>query len=325
VKRAPRHSRMTPTLRLVFVRLLRLLLVVWVASVIVFAAIFVVGDPARLVLPVGSSQDAIESFRREAGLDQPLIEQYIAFLSGALQGDFGNSLILGEPALNAVVARLPVTATIVACGMVIGLIVGVVLGVLAASRPGSSVDNLVNLGSYVLTSAPQFWIGLMLILLVAVPSMSIATSGFDWDLGHLLLPVITLAVLPTGRVAQVTRALMVAERTQQYVTTARAKGVGEGNIALRHQFRNVAIPLATLVFYDGARMFVGDALVVEVVFGLGGVGGLTATALLSGDIYVAQAAVMLAALVVALLNLVADVVVYFIDPLARDVVRDGRR
>jgi peptide/nickel transport system permease protein len=325
----PKGASLTPMATViaqrVALRVLRLAIVIWAASAIIFAAIFIVGDPAKQVLPVGSSPEALAEYRQATGLDRPLVEQYLDFAGNAIQGDFGQSLRLNQPATTIVLDRLPVTAALVVMSIVLASIVGIPLGIIAAVRPGSWSDNLFNVMSYVLTSIPQFWLGLMLILLIAVPSDSIATSGFAWDPAHLALPVITLAALPMGRIAQVTRALMISEANQQYVTTARAKGLSERTVAVHHQLRNAGIPLVTLIFYDMARMFVGDALLVEVVFGLPGVGGIAVVALQTGDIFVAEAAVMLAAVVVAVLNVIADITTYFMDPRARAAVAGARQ
>lgn len=301
-------------------RLAQLVLVVWVATTIVFIAIYVVSDPVAQLLPVGTSQDALDALRHQLGLDRPVLVQYFSFLADALHGDFGRSLRLDEPALQVVVERIPVTAVLVVTATVLGSAFGIAMGVIASLRPGAWFDNLLNTVSFGFTSIAPFWLGMMLILLVAVHVDWLATSSFEYDPAHMLLPVITLAVLPAGRIAQVTRSLMIAEARKQYVTTARAKGVSEVGIAFRHQFRNTAPALVTMIFYDFARIFVGDALVVEVVFGISGVGGLASRAFAEGDIYVAQTAVVVAAVIVALSNLAADVALRRMDPRARELV-----
>ena len=301
-------------------RLLQLVLVVWVATTIVFIAIYVVSDPVAQLLPVGTSQASLDAMRHQLGLDRPVIVQYLSFLGDLLQGDFGYSLRLGEPALQVVLERVPVTAALVVTSTLLGSVVGITMGVIASLKPGSWIDNLLNTTSYTFTSIAPFWLGMMLILLVAVNIDWLATSGFEYDPAHMILPVITLAVLPAGRIAQVARSLMIAEARKQYVTTARAKGVSEAGIAARHQFRNTAPALVTMIFYDFARLFVGDALVVEVVFGISGVGGLASTAFSTGDIYVAQTAVIVAAVIVALSNLAADLALRRMDPRAREYV-----
>lgn len=321
---APRRRRASPETAALLAgvgrRLLMFLIVVWVATAIVFVAIYVVGDPVTQILPVGSSQRSIDALRHQLGLDRSLLSQYLTYMGNMLQGDFGTSLRLEQPALDVVVSRIPVTLALVVTAMVLGSAVGIAVGVTASLRPGRWLDNLLNTVSYVFTSVAPFWLGMMLILLVATHVRSLATSGFAWDPAHMILPVITLAVLPAGRIAQVTRALMIAEGRKQYVTTARAKGVPEKWIAARHQFRNAAPALVTMIFYDFARIFVGDALVVEVVFGINGVGGIASGAFAEGDIYVAQAGVVLAAIVVALCNVSADLALRRMDPRARELV-----
>jgi ABC-type dipeptide/oligopeptide/nickel transport system permease component len=311
--------------RYVIRRLLQFVIVLWVASVIVFVAIYVAGDPVRQILPLGSSKQALDQLRHQLGLDRPVLIQYLDFVRDALHGNFGHSLWLDEPALQAVIDRVPTTAAIVVSATLIGALVGVLLGVIASLRPGKLVDNIVNALSYAFTSIAPFWLGLMLILVVAVHVGSFATFGFGWDASHLVLPIATLAVVPTGRIAQMTRLLMIAESNKQYVMTARAKGLSEIRIALKHQLRNAGLPLVTLIFYDFARMFVGDALLVEVVFGIQGVGGLASTSFANGDIYLSQAAVMVGAVIVASSNLVADLLLLRMDPRTRAAIRPGRR
>jgi peptide/nickel transport system permease protein len=305
-------------------RALQFVFILWITSLIVFAAIYVIGDPVTQLLPVGTSQQTIDRVRHELGFDRSLIVQYGTWLGNLLQGDLGNSLRLGQPALEVVLERLPVTIALVVGATAIGGAVGVTLGVAAAFRPGRLLDNAVNALSYLVTSIAPFWLGLMLILLVAVRFDGLATSGFAWDPGHLVLPILTLALMPTGRTAQLTRSLMIAESQKQYVMTARAKGASEVRVALRHQLRNVLPPVLTVVLYDGARLFVGDALVVEVVFGLNGVGGLASVSFTNGDIYLAQAAVMLAATVVTLMSIVSDAMLARLDPRARELIIERR-
>lgn len=302
-------------------RLVLFVVVLLATSMIVFVAIYVVGDPVRQILPLGTTQTSIDTLREQLGLNDPLLIQYGHFLNDVVHGDFGRSLSLDEPALQVVIDRIPITAALVFLAMLVAVVVGTALGIIASLRPGRMVDNVVNTLSYAFTSIAPFWLGLMLILIVAVHFGSFATFGFAWDPAHLVLPVLTLSVLPLGRFAQVARLLMIAESHKQYVMTARAKGLSELQIALRHQLRNAGLPLVTMIFYDFARLFVGDALLVEVVFGLNGVGGLASTAFIRGDIYLAQAAVMVAAGIVAVSNLAADLVLMRMDPRAREIIR----
>jgi peptide/nickel transport system permease protein len=306
------------TRRYLIGRLALIIVVLWAASVIVFIAFYAITDPVTMVVPIGTSQATINEYRHTLGLDQPLVVQYWRFLSGILHGDFGQSLWLGGSALQQVLIRIPVTVALVAPSVVLGALLGAGLGTAAAVKPGSWLDNLITTGSYLGISMPPFWVGLMLLLLVAGRVDWVATYGFQLDAAHLILPVATLMLLPAGHVAQVTRSLIISESHQQYVTTARAKGLSELQVAIKHKLRNAAPAVVTLIFYDFARMFVGDALIVEVVFGWQGVGGLSAQALERGDIYLGQAAVMLACIVVACSNLVADLLHERLDPRARD-------
>jgi peptide/nickel transport system permease protein len=247
------------------------------------------------------------------------------FLWRVVHGDLGQSLWLGQPALQAVLERVPVTGTLVVSAVILGTVLGVTLGVVASYRPGGWIDNFINALSYIFISIAPFWLALMAILFFGVRLGWFSTEGFAWDADHLVLPILTLAIVPTGHVAQVTRSLMIAEGRKQYLTTARAKGLSEPQIAIRHQLRNVSLPIITLVFYDFARLFVGDALIVEVVFSIQGVGGLAAGALERGDIFLAQAAVIVASVIVALATVTADLICMRMDPRILDVVKPAAR
>ena len=312
-------------LRYALRRLVQFVVVMWASSLIVFIAIYAIGDPVKLILPLGSPPAEIQHFRHQLGLDQPLGVQYLDFLWRIVHGDLGQSLWLGQPALQAVLERVPVTGTLVVSAVILGTVVGVTLGVVASYRPGGWIDNFINALSYILISVAPFWLALMVILLFGVRLGWFSTEGFAWDADHLVLPILTLAVVPTGHVAQVTRSLMIAESRKQYLTTARAKGLSEPEIAIRHQLRNVSLPIITLIFYDFARLFVGDALVVEVVFSIQGVGGLAAGALERGDIFLAQAAVIVASVIVALATVTADLICMRLDPRILDVVKPAAR
>ncbi|GGU97497.1 ABC transporter permease [Actinomadura cremea] len=305
-------------------RIAQFALVILGATAVVFVAMYVATDPARTALPVGTPDEDVEAFRRQLGLDEPLLVQYLSFLWDAVRGDFGTSIWLGRPALDLVLESLPATAALALPATLIGVLLGVGCGVLVSMRPGSRLDNAVNVLGYGLISLAEFWLAIMLIMLVAVQFDLVPTAALPGHPASLILPVAILAIRPFAHQTQMMRSSMIAERGRQYVTTARSKGLSETRVALRHMLRNAAIPSVSLGVYELSRLFVGTAVAIEIVFAWPGIGRLAAEALERGDIFVVQAVVVVAVVVVASLNLVADLLSFWLDPRTRTELRSTR-
>lgn len=297
------------------------MLVIWGASLIVFLAFHVVADPVRTMLPLGTPETTIDRVREDLGLNDPMVTQYVHFLDDVVHGDFGESLWLRQPAFAAALARVPVTAFLVVSATLIGAIVGTTLGIIASLKPGSIADLIVNVFTYLMVSLPHYWLAILFVMFFSLQLGILPTSGYGPDIRFAVLPVMTLSLIPLGRTAQLVRASMIDESQKQYVTMARGKGMSPVRAAARHQLRNVALPLLTLLFYDLGHLFVGESVIVETIFAWPGIGRLAVGALNRGDVFLAQAIVVIAAFVIASSNLVADLLALRMDPRVRDSLR----
>jgi peptide/nickel transport system permease protein len=297
-------------------RLLYSVAVVVGVSIFVFIITHMLGDPARMMLPLESTDEEVEAFRDAMGFNDPLLVQFWHFATNAARGDFGDSLWQREPALSLVMERLPKTLQLVVISTALALILSIPLGVLAALKPRSPLDRVCTIGSLCGVSVPDFWLGLILILLFAVQLHLFYTSGSGtWR--HLILPSLTLAARPIGQITLITRSAMIDELNQQYMITARAKGLRERVIVVNHALRNALIPIITLSAWQIARLVAGLTVAVETVFAWPGVGLLAIQAIQRRDLPLIQADVFVVALVVTLLNLVLDILYAVFDPRIR--------
>lgn len=306
-------------------RLLQFALVVFGATLVSYIAMFVATDPARTALPTGASPADVAAFRAEYGFDRPVLQQYASYMWNALHGDFGTSLWLGQPTLEVVLASLPATAAIAIPATVIGCLLGVGFGIASSMRPGGRFDNMMNVISYGMISLAEFWLAMILILIFAVQLGLVPAAAQPGTIASFVLPVLVLAIRPFAHQMQMMRASMLSERTKQYVSTARSKGLSDSRIAYRHVLRNAAIPSVTLACYEMSRVFVGTAVAVEVVFSWPGIGQLGTEALQRGDIFLVQGVVVIAAVMVGLLNLTADLLGFWLDPRTRTSIQRSNR
>ncbi len=297
-------------------RLLYSIAVVVGVSVFVFIITHMLGDPARMMLPLESTDEEVEAFREAMGFNDPLHVQFWHFAKNAVRGDFGDSLWQREPAMPLVLERLPKTMLLVVLSTALALLLSIPLGVLAALRPRSLLDRACTVSSLVGVSIPDFWLGLILILLFAVQLGLFYTSGSGtWK--HVVLPTLTLAARPIGQITLITRSSMIDELSQQYMITARAKGLRERVVVVNHALRNALIPIITLSAWQIARLVAGLTVAVETVFAWPGVGLLAIQAIQRRDLPLIQADVFVVALVVTLLNLVLDITYAIFDPRIR--------
>ncbi len=297
-------------------RLLYSVAVVVGVSVFVFIITHLLGDPARMMLPLESTDEEVEAFRARMGFDDPILVQFWNFAKNAVRGDFGDSLWQREPALDLVLERLPKTLLLVVISTTLALAVSIPLGVLAALRPRSLLDRVCTVGSLIGVSIPDFWLGLIFILVFAVQFGLFYTSGSGtWK--HVVLPVLTLAARPIGQITLITRSSMIDELNQQYMVTARAKGLRERVVVIDHALRNALIPIITLSAWQIARLVAGLTVAVETVFAWPGVGLLAIQAIQRRDLPLIMADVFVVALAVTLLNLILDIAYAFFDPRIR--------
>lgn len=287
-------------------RLLQGLLSLVGILVLVFFLARLTGSPARLYLPEDAPQELVDAFNVQHGYDQPIYVQFMDFVGGVLQLDFGESLLYGgQPAIGIVLQRYPATLQLAFFTVIIAVTAGVVVGVLAAKNPRSAFDGLSRSMSLLALSTPDFWIGIMGITLFAVYLGVLPTSGAGPDWRFWVLPLLTLSLRPAGILAHVVRSSMVDVLQSDYIKIARGKGVPESSILFRHALRNAAIPALTVAGTLAASVING-ALVVETVFGWPGVGSLMVDAIRNRDFSVIQAVIVVTASAIVVLNFLID-------------------
>jgi peptide/nickel transport system permease protein len=285
-------------------------------SVLVFVILRVLpGDPAKMLLPEGAPQSAVEELNRQLGLREPLPLQYALFIRSVVQGDFGQSFQYRAPALQVVIERLAATVELAAVAMALTALFGVSIGIVAAVRRGTRYDYAGTIVAVLGQSLPNFWLGIMLILLFGVALRWLPTSGFEgWR--HLILPGVTLAAFPTALVARLTRSSMLEILNRDFIRTGRAKGLDERSVVLRHALRNAAIPVLTVLGVQIGTLL-GGAVITESVFAWPGMGKLIVDAIFFRDFPVVQTVLILSATVFVLINLAVDLLYTLIDPRIR--------
>lgn len=310
--------------RYVLRRLLATLPVLLLVSLLTFALLWLVpGDPASMFLDTSATQEALDRVRREMGLDQPFLVRMGDWYWRVLQGDLGTSLLLNRGVTEAILERLPVTLSLTAIAFVFAVLIGVAAGVLAAVRHGRAADQGVMTLALLGLSIPEFWFGLVLIWLLAVTMqwfpagdyVAFAQDPMLWA-WHLALPAFTLACVQMGFIARMTRSSMLEVLGQDYVRTARAKGLPEPYVVLRHGLTNAMVPIVTVMgIMVGALL--GGAVVTEQVFSLPGLGRLIIGAVLSRDFPVIQGGLLFLAVIYLAVNLVVDLLYAALDPRVR--------
>jgi peptide/nickel transport system permease protein len=283
--------------------------------VVVFFMTHLVGDPVDLMLRPEATEEQRQALRERLGLNDPILVQFGRFVSGAVRGDFGESIWQRVPALPVVLDRLPATLYLTTATLLLAVPLSILLGIISAIRPGSIVDRIVTVVSLGGVSTADFWLGLMLILLFAVRLSWLPTSGYG-GFQFVILPAMALAFRPLGRISQVVRSAMLDQFSQPYVITARAKGLTERVVVYLHTLKNAAIPVATLVGDEAASLLNG-AVVIETVFGWPGVGILLIQAIERRDLPLIEASVIVIAVMIVTVNLVIDLTYSFLDPRVR--------
>lgn len=297
-------------------RLLQSILVIVGVSMIVFVVTRAIGDPARMMLPLEATQEQVEAFRDKMGFNDPLWVQFWNWGKNAIRGDFGDSLWQRTDALHLVLERMPATLLLCSTAIVIAVAASLPLGILAALRPRSWLDKATTSFSLIGVCIPDFWLGLMMILVFAVALRLFFTSGYGtWK--HLALPAIALAARPWGRITQIVRSSMMDEMHRTYMMTARAKGLTERNVIMSHALKNASIPIVTLAAWELTRMLAGYTIVVETVFAWPGFGQLAMQAIERRDLTLIQADVFVVALMIVVLNIAIDLIYAALDPRVR--------
>ena len=272
-------------------------------------------DPARMIAGRSATAQTVANIRHELGLDQPLILQFWHYLLGLVQGDLGRSYAQKTEVITLIAARLPATLTLMAAGIVLEVLLGVTLGTIAALNRGGLVDRTVMMSAFVGVSAPQFVVALMLLYVFAATLGWFPMSGYGTP-AHVVLPACTLALLGAGWYARIVRSSMIDVLNQDYVRTARAKGLSALRIILRHVLPNAVLPVIAMIGIDIGQ-FMGGVVVVEAVYGWPGIGQLAWQSIQQVDIPIIMGVTLTSALAIIIGNLLADLIAPIIDPRIR--------
>lgn len=304
-------------------RLLMLFPVLLGISVIVFFIIALIpGDPAQAILGAYATPENLARLRNEMGLDKTVVERYFIWLGDLLQGDFGRSYSLDRPVIDEVLERLWPTLLLAGTSLILCSIFGLLIGVITAVKQYGWQDKLLTLIALLGISTPSFWLGLVLILAFSVKLAWFPVSGMFAVYGgggpidlirHLILPAITLAVVATGVIARLTRSSMLENLRQDFVLTARAKGLTERVVIWRHTFKNALVTIVPVIGIQ-AGFVIGGAVYIETVFQWPGIGRMLVTAITTRDILLVQGGVLVVAACYVIFNLAADVVQHILDP-----------
>ncbi len=298
--------------RFLVARGVRAALTIWIVVTGVFIILRLSGDPVTLLLSENATPDQIEALRTRLGLDAPIFVQYVRYWASLFQGDFGDSLRQRQPALSLVFERMPATLQLAAAAFGLAVVVGLSLGTFAAILRGTIWDRLAMSLISVLQSGPAFFVGIVLILIFSVRFGWLPSSGRG-DAKSLILPAVTLSGFTMASLARLARSALLDVLRLDYIRTARAKGLGERAILLRHAFRNAALPLITVMGLELGGLVTG-AVITETVFAWPGVGRLAVGAVSTRDYPVVQAAVLFIAAIFVLVNFLVDCSYALIDP-----------
>ena len=296
-------------------RLARAFVALWLVSTVVFVVMRLSGDPVPLLLPPDAPRSEIFRVRAELGLDRPIIVQYGVFLAHIARGDFGRSIHFREPAMKVVAGYLPASLQLALTAFVIAALIAVLIGLLSAIRRNTLIDHVTMAVALVGQSAPTFFLGILFILTLSLQAGLFPTSGRgDWR--NLVLPALTLGAFAMASIARLTRSAMLEVLNADFVRTARAKGVSELFVVVKHTLRNAALPIITITGLQLGQLLAG-AVVTETVFAWPGIGRLAIHSIYNRDYPVVQCTVFLSAVVFIVVNLLIDVLYGVLDPRLR--------
>lgn len=298
--------------RNILIRVARIVLTAWAAATFVFIVLRLSGDPVAALVPSDLPQDVIEAYRARYGLDRPLPVQYLNYLWSVVQGDFGFSFRTSEPALDLFLERLPATLLLAGTALVLAIVVGVLSGMVAALNRNTFIDRLFMTFSVFGFAMPNFFFGILLILLFTLNLRWLPSGGFDgWT--SLIMPAATLGFAASGSYARMTRSAVLEVLNQPYIEMARAKGLAPGRVLVVHVMRAITVPLVSLLGFSIGSMITG-AVVTETVFAWPGIGRLLVVSVAERDLAVVQVVVVFSALVMAVSNTVIDLGLSVLDP-----------
>ncbi len=308
-------------LRFIVRRIILIIPVCFGISVLVFLLIHLVpGDPARVMLGLQANEQKVAEIHKELGLDRPLPVQYADWLGHLLRGDMGESYLTGESVAGAVFGRMPATLTLTVAAFLTSLLIAIPIGIISATRPYTRTDYGAMLFTQLGVAIPEFWLGIMLILVFSLYLGWVPPSGYTsiWDdpagwFKHLILPAVTVGVINAAVLTRFLRSSMMEVMHQDFIRTARAKGVVERQVIALHALKNALIPTVTVIGLQFAFML-GGVVVVEVIFAWPGVGRLALDAIYRRDYPMVQGSVLAVALTFVVINLIVDVLYAYLDP-----------
>lgn len=303
-------------------RLAFALVTLWLATLLVFAALLLIpGNPAQAILGIDATPADLEALEARLGLDKPPLERYLSWLGGILRGDLGQSIRYERPIAELILARLGITLPIVVASLLLATVIAVPMGILAARKAGSPIDLGVSAASLLGIALPSFWVGLMFIHIFIVWLRLPLPTSFPiggWEnprraLLALLLPVLTVALASASFLVRLVRGSVLEVLSQDFIRTARAKGLGERVVLYKHALRNAALPVVTVLGLEFASLLIAT-VVVETVFGIPGLGSLSLTAISARDYPLVQGVVLVIAAFIVLMNLFVDLLYGLLDP-----------
>jgi peptide/nickel transport system permease protein len=293
-------------------RLVQTIPVIFGVTIVVFIIMQLVpGDPAVLLAGEGATKETIEALRVQLGLNQPLYVQYVEYVSNIFRGDFGTSLKNNQPVLDEILLRLPITLELAIFSTIITIVLGMAAGIISAVKPYSITDTVVMVIALLGISLPSFWFGLMLMYSFSVKLQIFPVAGWD-SLAHIVLPAFTLGAGGAAIVARMTRSSMLEVIRQDYIRTARAKGVKERVIVYKHALRNALIPVITVVGLQFGALL-GGTVLVESIFAINGLGRMIVDSIRMRDLPMVQGGVLVASLVFVAVNLLVDILYRFFN------------
>lgn len=299
--------------RYILRRLLLLIPVMLGVSFVVFTIMyFTPGDPAQVMLGERAPKEEVEALREQMGLNDPFHEQYFNFVKNALKGDLGRSLVTKQPVTSELMGRFPATLQLAAAAVLIAVLIGIPIGIISATKQYSVFDMVSMVFALIGVSMPNFWQGLMMILLFSV-TLGMLPSGGYGTFRHLILPALTIGTSSAAIITRMTRSSMLEVVRQDYIRTARAKGLKESVVINRHALKNALIPIVTVIGLQFGYLL-GGAVLTESIFSWPGVGRLMVDAIRQKDYFVVQGGVLLIALAFSLVNLTVDILYAFLDP-----------
>ena len=298
-------------------RLIHSIIIIIGISMVVFIISRMTGDPVSIMVDFTTPQEDRDILRKELGLDKPIPVQYLIFLKNAVKGDFGTSIRYEEPALDLVLQRIPITLRLLIVTLAWSLILAIPIGIISALKRNSLFDLAGMAFTFVGQSIPSFWLGIMMIMVVGVHFRLLPISGFgSGELSYIIMPAITLGAFGMASFARITRSSMLEVLDSDYIQTARAKGIRETFVVIKHALRNALIPIVTILGLQIAGLL-GGAVITEQIFAYPGVGWLAVQSIYNRDFPVIQAIVIIVSIGVVATNFIVDIVYTIIDPRIR--------